>query len=277
MNNLEKLIEIHFEGQLKIGSSEKIERENYDVQYSKMIADWYWNYAFLKSPEVDLKALWKEIKSDMQKLERQPVLYLMSNRDNSKIEKQLGDCHLENLYTDCWMAIENLECFPAYESKLQVEISQVKEEEKAQFVQAVMEGFSSDDPEDPYGTLPEEYRKIYDLKFEDGEFHKLEYCAKYKEEMVGTANLWYKGECAIIYSVSTKKEFQKQGICKKMMSNIIKDLRKLGIDTVCVQTEKGFYTEKIYQNMGFEEVMLRRSVWREGKKLLTRRKNRSIL
>ena len=121
------------------------------------------------------------------------------------------------------------------------------------------------------------YRKIYDLKFEDDEVHKLEYCAKYKGEMVGTANLWYKGECAIIYSVSTKKEFQKQGICKKMMSNIIKDLRKLGIDTVCVQTEKGFYTEKIYQNMGFEEVMLRRSVWREGKKLLTRRKNRSIL
>lgn len=74
--------------------------------------------------------------------------------------------------------------------------------------------------------------------------------------MIATANTWYKGDSAIIYSVSTQKKYQKQGICKKMMSYIIKDLYKLGVKTICVQTEKGFYTEKVYQNMGFQEIML---------------------
>ncbi len=61
-----------------------------------------------------------------------------------------------------------------------------------------MDGFSSDDLADPYGTLPEEYRTIYEMEFN----------------------------------------------------------KNRGIKTVCVQTEKGFYTEKVYQSMGFYEVML---------------------
>ena len=122
-----------------------------------------------------------------------------------------------------------------------------------------MDGFSSDDPEDPYGTLPEEYREIYHLEFEDPSYHKLEYCGKYQGEMIATANLWYQGDCAIIYTVSTSKKYQKQGVCKKMMSKIIKDLEKLGIKTVCVQTEEGFYTEKVYESMGFRKVMLGRA------------------
>lgn len=119
-----------------------------------------------------------------------------------------------------------------------------------------MDGFSSDDLSDPYGTLPEEYRDIYWLKFMDKNYHKLEYCGKYQGKMIATANVWYKGDTAIIYTVSTHKKYQKQGICKKLMSYMVKDLRKLGIKIVCVQTEKGFYTEKVYGKMGFREVML---------------------
>ena len=41
-----------------------------------------------------------------------------------------------------------------------------------------------------------------------------------------------------------------------MMSEIIQDLIKLKIKEVCVQTEKGFYTEQVYKNMGFNEKLL---------------------
>lgn len=239
-----------------MGSSEKIESQDYDIQYSKIIDDYYWNYAFLKSPEIDLKVVWPKIKTDMEKLHRQSVLYLMSNVDYKKIEEQLEKCNLELIYTDVWMIIENLENFKDYESQIEVEISRVEAQETEEFIEAIMDGFSSDDPNDPYGTLPEEYRKIYELKFVDDEFRKLEYCGKYEGKMIATANAWYKDDCAIIYTVSTHKKYQKQGVCKKMMSHIIKDLEKLGIKTVCVQTEQGFYTEKVYQNMGFYEVML---------------------
>ena len=40
------------------------------------------------------------------------------------------------------------------------------------------------------------------------------------------------------------------------MSDIMKDLIKLNIKEVCVQTEQGFYTEKVYKNMGFKEKLL---------------------
>lgn len=41
-----------------------------------------------------------------------------------------------------------------------------------------------------------------------------------------------------------------------MMSDIIKDLIKLNINEICVQTEQGFYTEQVYKNMGFIERLL---------------------
>lgn len=161
MDNLEKLIDLHFNGQIKLGISEKIKRQDYDIQYSKVIDDYYWNYAFLKNTNMDLETVWQKIKVDMENLNRQPVLYLMSKIDYTKIEKQLENCNLEPIYTDVWMTIENPQNFEDYESQIEVEISRVKEKEKEQFIQAVMDGFSSDDPKDPYGTLPEEYRVTF--------------------------------------------------------------------------------------------------------------------
>ena len=265
MNSLEKLTDIHFNGQIKIGSSEKMERQDYDIQYSKRICDYYWNYAFLKNADVDLKTVWQNIKMDMEKLNRQPVLYLMSNVDNAKIEQQLENCNLEHIYTDVWLVVDDLAHFKNYESNIDVEISQVKAKEKEEFIQAIMDGFSSDDPEDPYGTLPEEYRAIYYLEFTDKTYHKLEYCGKYQGKMIATANVWHKGDTAIVYTVSTHKKYQKQGVCKKMMSQMIKDFRELGIKTVCVQTEQGFYTEQVYKKMGFREAMLGKTYGEKGK------------
>lgn len=66
----------------------------------------------------------------------------------------------------------------------------------------------------------------------------------------------HKGNKAIIYNVTTNRKYQRKGVCKQIMSDIIKDLIKLNINEVCVQTEKGFYTEQVYKNMGFKERLL---------------------
>ena len=44
------------------------------------------------------------------------------------------------------------------------------------------------------------------------------------------------------------------GICKKLMSHIFKRLTEVGIDIAVLQTEAGFYPEKIYKRMGFKEL-----------------------
>ena len=259
MKDLSKLIDIHFNGQRKIVLSQKIEKPEYDIQYNPILKDYYWNYAFLKNEESDLRQIWQKIKKDIQKLDRMPALYVLSNKDNRSLESHLKKCDLENLYTDVWMIFENLEKFGDWESRIDVQISRVKQEEKSQFIGAIMEGFSSENPADPYGCLPKEYRQIYEMEFgRCGEYSTIEYVGKQNNEMIATANVWYKGDCAIIYTVSTKKKYQKNGVCKKLMSYMIKDLRNLGIKTVCVQTEKGFYTQNVYEKMGFCEAMLGR-------------------
>ena len=43
---------------------------------------------------------------------------------------------------------------------------------------------------------------------------------------------------------------------KILLSEIINDLIKIRIKVVGLQTEKGFYTERVYKNMGFKEFMI---------------------
>lgn len=49
------------------------------------------------------------------------------------------------------------------------------------------------------------------------------------------------------------KYIVKMGICKKLMLHIFKRLTEIGMDKVVLQTEAGFYPEKIYKSMGFKE------------------------
>ena len=255
METLEKLIDIHFEGQKDIILSKEIVEKRYKIIYSEILNDEYWNLAFIKDNCDNLKEIWQKIKVKMNDLNRIPILYLLSNADN---EKQLIDFNLENIYTDVWLVLDNLNEFKNYESTINVNFEKVTEDEKSEYIQAIMDGFSSTDPKDPYGVLPEEYRKTYEIEFEHrGKKYKtIEYCGKSDGKMISTANAWYKDDCAIVYTVSTNKEYQKKGVCKSMMSYIVRDLKNIGIKTICVQTEQGFYTEQVYKKIGFREVML---------------------
>ena len=66
--------------------------------------------------------------------------------------------------------------------------------------------------------------------------------------------IMYEKEIAYIYNVTTDINYRKMGICKKLMSYIFKRLTNLEIDVVVLQTEVGFYPEKIYKSMGFKEL-----------------------
>lgn len=59
-----------------------------------------------------------------------------------------------------------------------------------------------------------------------------------------------------MYNVSTHKEYRRQGVCRKMITEIIEELKERNIEMLCLQTEKGFNTEQIYKNMGFKEIFL---------------------
>lgn len=257
-NYLEDLIDIHINGQLHLYASKVIEKENYKIILSDLIDDSYWNYAYLRNGSIDLNQVWENIKEDMKKNSREPVIYVTSNCCNKELEQEIKNINLECLYTDIWMTIEDLESFKEYKSKLNLKVIRVGEDLKSKFVQAIMDGFSGDNPDDPYESLSDGYKIALEQSMEknDSQYKIINYVGIFNEEVIATATVLYKGNKAIIYNITTNKKFQKQGVCKQMMSEIIEDLNRIGIEIVCLQTEQGFYTEQVYKNMGFQEVMI---------------------
>lgn len=256
---MKDIIDIHLNGQVYM--SNIIKKQDYDIYYSSLIDDEYWNFAYLKNNNVSLNDIFQEIKSDMNKLERRPIIYITSNIMNSKLQENINNSKLETLYTDVWMTLNNLEQFEPYKSKINFSVYKVNKKLKEQFIQAIMDGFSGDNPEDPYGSLSDGYRIALNKSFNknDSEYKIIHYLGKKEGEAISTATVVYKKDKGIIYNVTTNKKYQRKGVCKQMMSDITRDLIKLNIKEICVQTEQGFYTEKVYKNMGFIEKLLGRA------------------
>ena len=62
----------------------------------------------------------------------------------------------------------------------------------------------------------------------------------------------------LLYSGSVNKELRGKGLFKEFLNYIISELRKLGIKNICLQTEQGYYPEKLYTKIGFKKVALGR-------------------
>ncbi len=263
---MEDIIDIHLNGQLYLYMSNKIQKQDYDIYYSNLIDDEYWNFAYLKNREVSLNEIFDEIKLNMNELNRKPIIYIPSSIIDLKLQENIKNSKLKSLYTDVWMTLDNLEQFESYKSKIDFSVYKVDEILKEQFIQAIMDGFSGDNPEDPYESLSDGYKIALEKSFNenDSEYKVIHYLGKKEQESISTATVVYKGNKAIIYNVTTNKKYQRNGVCKQMMSDIIKDLIQLNINEICVQTEQGFYTEQVYKNMGFIERLLGKA-YIEGK------------
>lgn len=258
--NIKNLIDVHINGSTGLYASKILKKEDYNILLSDLIDDQYWNFAYLKNTS-NLDKIWTKIKSDMEKNNRIPTIYITSDQDNKDVQKEIKNNNLKVLYTDVWMIVEDLENFEHYKSKINFKISKVDKTLKDKFVQAVMDGFSGENPDDPYESLSAGYKITLEKSIENnGSNYKIiNYIGLYNEKAISTATVIYKDNISIIYNVTTNKNYQKQGVCKQTISDIINDLRKLGIEIVCVLTEKGFYTEQVYKNMGFKEVLLGRA------------------
>ncbi len=260
---MEELIDIHLNNGLYVAS--KILNKDYDIYYSDIIDDEYWNFAYIKNNNINLNKIFIDIKNKMEKLNRDPIVYITSNMMNESLEKQIENSRLQIMYTDVWMILENFEQFELYKSKIDFSLDIVNEYSKEKFIQAIMDGFAGNNPEDPYNDLSDGYRIALNKSFliNQKEYKILHYLGTFENDAISTATVIYKGRNAIIYNVTTNKKYQRQGICKKMMSEIISNLNKLGVETVCLQTEQGFYTEQVYKSMGFKEVMLGKAYMEE--------------
>ena len=255
---MEEMIDLHLNGNLNLFFSDWIKCNNYDIYYSDVIEDEYWNYAYLKSGD-NLEGTIKEVSSKMKQINRKPAIYITSNIMNEKLEQEIKNMNLELLYIDCWMFLENLKDFKKYKSSMDFSIYKVDENLQTIFIKAVMNGFSGDNPDDPYDSLSDCYRVAMERSFQKNRKHDVKifnYLAMKNEDPIGTATILCNESNAVIYNITTLKEYKKKGVCKQLMSHIINELSELNIKEVCLQTEKGYYPEEIYKKMGFKEKLL---------------------
>jgi len=249
------LIKNHFDVSTQLYASQRVIFNDFVLMLSDEIEDNYWNIAIKVDGETidDIKSIWPKIKTEMLKKNREPAILI----PNTSLlnPSTLKPLNFEPIYQDCWMVLEEFKEYPTYKSELDINILKVDNNLKEEFISAVMTGFSGDDPNDPYNALPECYatslRKSFDKKIED--YKLVQYLVKYNNISVGTASVISGKEIALIYNITTNKEYKRKGICKELMSNIIYSLAD-DIEIVCLQTEKGFYTEFVYKNLGFKEV-----------------------
>ncbi len=250
-----KIEEFHFNNQLYLYMSRKIVYNKFDIYLSDIIDDSYWNLATnIKSKNIEEFISDSEsISKIMNENNRTPVIYITNN---SPIYKYKNIIDMKILHNDVWLLLDKLDEFKNYKSKLDIEICIASKETRNEFINARYEGFSSDDPEDPYDNSDEGYRealeKSFDLK--EGKDNIVHYFSKYNDNIVSTATVVYSDDIAFIYNVTTNKKYKRNGICKEMMSYIVKKLKEIDIKYICLQTERGYYTELVYKNMGFKEI-----------------------
>lgn len=252
---ISKLVNAHLGSQLELYMSKRIIYDKYDIYLSDLIGDAYWNFATnIKSESKEAFLVdWEEIKNIFKDYNRQPVVYFTPLSSLYDVRHTLG---LDVLYTDSWLILEDLKSFPEYKSKLEITIQEVNENNIEEFINGVAEGFSSDDPNDPYQGIADSYKIAIRNGFSKKSSHyKIKhYIIKYDDKTVGTATANYDEEVACIYNVTTNKQHKNNGICKEIMSHLIKDLLNIGVKAVCLQTEKGFYTEEVYLKLGFKKI-----------------------
>lgn len=268
MNNIEKIIYYNFEGQrLLFENSKRYDYERFTIFYLNEFDDDYLNLAInLKSESIDeFESDFYKIKQIMNNQNRKASVLINNNDLINKINyKKMG---LEISDDSVWLMIDKLNEFPKYKSDIDIRIEKINKEEEKKYPYLVSEGLKKHSKLDPYDGLSESIiAAIQRSCFINNQFIIEHFVAEYNKKKIGTTTIMYNKEIAFIYNITTNLHYRKNGVCKELMSYVLNRINELNIDTAVLQTEKGFYPEKIYKNMGFKE-LFRTIQYTETKKI----------
>ncbi len=256
MIDLEKIQDFNYEGQrLLFENSKRLDYDRFTIILLEEFDDDYLNLAInIKAKDAkEFEEDFAKIKEIMNKNKRKASVLIHNSELLKTVDfKEKG---LEISDNSIWLMKENLKDFEKFKSGIPINISKISKEEERDYPYIVNKGFARNNEQDPYDGLSESVMEaIRRSCFVDSKFTTEHYIAKYHKQIVGTMTIMYEKEIAYIYNVTTNVNYRKMGICKQLMSHIFKRLTQIGVDKVVLQTEAGFYPEKIYKSMGFKEI-----------------------
>ena len=220
---------------------------------SNIIDDGIWNFiCYLKANNIDdINAIFNNSKTNF--INRVPRFYLLKSENIfshlSSIEKEY------NYYCkDSWFCTKLNNLNFDYKSKLDIKIK--LSENNKEITKLIMKGFSTNDPEDPYGDLSITYQEALETNLgkTKNDFITKHFIAYLNKSPIAILSVTFKDNIAYLNNATTLKEYKGNGVAKELFSYVINYLKSQKIKEVVFATETGAYTEQFYKKLGFEIV-----------------------
>ena len=236
-----------------------IRKDNYEITYNKNINDCYSNFIsnFDVRDKQEFEAIINEADKTFSKINRSTAIYLIPFMkelyDNRA--KYFETDKFELISTEAWQIYNDFSKLDDINTNCNLNVKLQLVTDMKEYADYVMSFYKTDDEDDPYGDLDEGYRqgymnykKIYnDIKCEF-------YYIKVDNKIVGTTQSVYNNEIYGIYSLAIKKECRGKCVGKEVLKQQLQMCKSKSIDIAYLQTELGFYPNKMYKKFGFKDL-----------------------
>lgn len=254
MNLIKSMEDFHFNSQQGMYFSKLEEKNGYLLVASEIVEDNYWNYAARINRA--LPDIWPEIEEYFTKRDRRPSIYLTPTSSLTNIGATLQDLKLSIDYTDAWMVLTDAPRIASPESPdyQLITLDKTDSQQTEAFVNTFRQAYSSGDPNDPYGDLPEYYADALSKSFQRSSSAYLaeHFLALVNGQAAGVSTLIRRNNMAAIYNVGTIQAYRNKGVGTLLtLGPIKKYFGKNGVSTIFLNTEKDSGVEKWYTKLGF--------------------------
>ena len=231
----------------------------YKIAYHNKIKDCWYN--FITDIDVSSKEEFDKIintaEEKMKEKNRQVAISVLpySKEVYDNLDIYLSNNEYELVSEEVWQIFDDFENVENIDTRCEVDIKLEVTEEVSLYADTMIKSYQTGEEDDPYGNLDSAYRDAFiDFKDKSNDVKTDFYLVKLNDEIIGVSQGVYNNEFYAIYSVAVKKEYRAKGIGKEIIKKQLKICKENNIKLAFLQTEKGFYPEKLYQKLGFKNL-----------------------
>lgn len=236
-----------------------IRKDNYEIAYNQNIKDCYSNFIsnFDANNKEEFENIIREADKTFSKINRDTTIYLipfMKELYNNR-EMYFEPNQYQLISTEAWQIYNDFSKLDDINIKCNLNVKLELATDMKKYADYVMESYQTDDEDDPYGDLDDGYRQGYvNYKNIYNDISNEFYYIKVDDKIVGTTQSAYNNKVYGIYSLAIKKNYRNHGIGKEVLKQQLQMCKSKNIDTAYLQTEVGFYPNKMYKKFGFKDL-----------------------
>ncbi len=256
---IEKLHKFNCESNIGITVSEVKDLEKFKVVYSNLISDYWWNfiYSIKANNKEELDRVIDLAEREMNKINRKMCISISSIDGDiyEKKEQFFKSNQYELLCSESWQIYTDFENVENIKTNCDLDITIEKANDMSLFGIINDRAFCTGKDYDPYAEIDTLYMDVYKkYKPINKDYIQEFYFIKYENKVIGVTRVLYNEEIFGIYGLAIFSEYRNKGIGKNVVKQLLNMCKKLNKKVALLQTEKGFYPEKIYIKMGFKEI-----------------------